>query len=498
MPALLPISLGPLIGPKFIPKKKKRDHYAHELAETVSLTDRVFQDTSMTVHFDFIDYKFSNPFVVKAVPQAEAIIEEYREMIREHVERRILFFFQQLIVCYQTKLHFESNGAKDQGKSANRILLNVNGKEKVLSSRQAAHSSTLPCLIAYDNAAWKNHRAGGSMPQGFVFLKGTDYYRTANATMNMPKWMNDADREIDEKTKNSLLRDKSLAIVNRASQGQVSPNAGILEFLEEALKEIKAGKKRLQDQNKGLEVQKILSLYEEYFTEFQEEIENDPTFLEKFLDLNIDTMTNGERAQRLILQIRYAAIRNSQVVQAALIQKVEAVRKKILSAVAGIDRKPNYFDGAFRTLLVEQARTTQDRHRLEKLFNFSLTDFAAKLDTGTKRTQFKNIKTTLSEQVHLAKITSLAQSVLRDMRTLRTQEEYQRAQIIKDLRAMKGWQQWRLGEEVKKLFSHAASSQSTICRIETHQKLVTPHIAEEFSRVFNIDAGLFMPHFFYE
>ena len=84
------------------------------------------------------------------------------------------------------------------------------------------------------------------------------------------------------------------------------------------------------------------------------------------------------------------------------------------------------------------------------------------------------------------------------MRSLLTQEEYQRAQIIKELRGMKKWRQIDLGAEVRVLFPRAAASQSTISRIENRQKLVTPQIAEEFSQVFKVDSGLFMPHFFYE
>ena len=500
MPRLEPVIVGPSIGPEFVPGEKKRDHYPHELAETCSLTDRVVQDTSLHMTLGYVEYKFTNPLVVTAIPAAGPVIEEYREMIREHIERRILFFFQQLIVCYQTKLHFESNGAKDQAASADPILIQLNGHQSQFVSRQAAHSSTVPCLIAYDNTQWQQYRSGAAgMPQGFVFLKGTDYYRTANATMNMPKWMNDADREIDEKTKNSHLRERGLAILNRAAQGEITPDAGIKEFLLEAIDEIQLARARLSAARKDPEVQQVLSFYEEFFVEFQAEIEEDPNFLEQFLNIAIDPSSDN-RAQQVILQIRYAAIRNVQVSQAALIQKVNTARSEILAAMGRLDRKPNYFDPALRTVLIEQARTDQDRKRLEKLFNFSPFDFATKLDTPRKRTEFTNIKTTLSNEglPYVARIRYLAQEILLDMRHLRTQEEYQRAQIIKDFRGLKGWQQWRLGLEVKQMFPHAAASQSTICRIETRKKLVTPQIAEEFSQVFKVDAGLFMPHFFYD
>ncbi len=70
--------------------------------------------------------------------------------------------------------------------------------------------------------------------------------------------------------------------------------------------------------------------------------------------------------------------------------------------------------------------------------------------------------------------------------------------MIKELRRSKSWSQVELGKKVAQLFPRAAASQSTISRIENRKKLVTSPIAEEFSQVFKVDVGLFMPHFFYE
>jgi len=119
-------------------------------------------------------------------------------MIKEHMERRILFFFQQLIVCYQAKLHFESFGAQDQAQSAEAIHFQIPTPYGIYGNnvqRQAAHSSSNLYLVAYDNTQWQMYLAQQQMypgysipkPHGFVFLKDTDYYRTVNATMNMPR-----------------------------------------------------------------------------------------------------------------------------------------------------------------------------------------------------------------------------------------------------------------------------------------------------------------------
>lgn len=474
MPYLAPVEASDQIGPIYAPlPKKKRDIYSQQSNECCAQIDQVFKDTTAGKQIDFLH---TNPLEVLKAPKPEEIIDDYQEMIKDHVERRIQFFFQQLIICYQTKLHFKTVGASDQAKSAEAITLRVKSKNPVHIKRNAAHSSTAPRLIAYE-------KEGAAT--GFVFLKGTDYYRTQQATMNMPRWINDADREIDEKTQHSLLREKAEHLLNRASQGAITPDEGIKLFAKEALVEIDKGIRRATSV-----VAKVLELYQAHFLHFQENVQNDPDFLQKFLNCKFKS-AQDEKSKRVILNMRYKAIRDVQVDQAALIQKVEAVRLEVLPK----GRKPDFFKEAFRTLLIESAGTPGDRQRLEKLYNFSPESFLAQYPNA-QVTKFNKTKEGL--KAHADKIEFVAKEILSDMRHLRTKEQYLRAEITKELRVLKGWTQTQLGDNIKKLFEQAASSQSTICRIERGKKRVTPQIAEELSQVFDVDAGLFMPHFFYD
>lgn len=495
------------LGPIYL--KKEREQYAPVLSETCSLTDRIFQDASSQQKLNFqvhpwlqpterlTDYVYTNPYPVKALLKTKSCIREYRGMIREHIERRILFFFQQMIVCHQTKLHFESVGALHQGASASAITMNVKGRQKKYAVRQAAHSCGNPCLVAYDNAQWQQYQKGIiAKPQGFVFLEGTDFYRINNSTMNMPKWINDADREIDEKTTYSKLRAKGEAIINRDSQGLVTPDEGMIEYIQAALDEVDAAQLRLSKLEKDSEVQEVLTYYKKYLKKIQRTVEEDPLFLEKFLNLKLGDATQNEKSKRLILQMRYAAIRNCQINQAALIQKIEGLRQKVLTQLTkeNRNRKPDNFDAAFRAVLIEHAQTNEDRQRLEKLLNFSPFNFEAQLQKAPKKKYF-NTKTSVA--THSVQINLIAKEILEDMNKLRTREMVERGQTIKELRWMKNWTQKELGEEIKLAFPLAAASQSTISRIENKKKLVTQQIATEFSKVFGVDPGLFMPHFYY-
>lgn len=507
MSSFSPVEARLAIGPVYDSNKPQpRGKYAHVQSETCSLADRVFQgkksqqklNPQMVPGTKPIGYVYPNPSPVPVLPRPEVVIAAYGDMIEEHVQRRIFFFFQQLLCCNQTKLHFESAAAQDQGESGKVLQMNLNGVTQEYVMRQAAHSSGNPCVIAYDSSSWERYKADEiPKPKGFVYLKGTDYYRTMNATMEMPKWINDADREIDEKTKASLLREKGEAILNRVSQGVITPDEGVIEYVQEALYEVRSAQIRLKESGKNPAVEEVLFYYENYLLQIQYQMRSDPLFLEKLLDIKLGSATQNEKSKRVILQIRYAAIRNCQVNQSGLIQKIESLKQSTLEQVkaANHNQQLDNFDAAFKTVLVNCPTTDQDRKRVEKLLTFSPFNVEAQMQAGAKK-KYDNTKAVIS--THEVEIQPVVEEICQDMKKLRIQEKDERGQIVRELRHMKQWSQRKLAEEVKHRFPQAASSHSTISRIENQTKLVTKEIAREFSRVFEVDPTLFIPRFYYE
>ncbi len=496
MSNLSKINADPKIGPLYVKplKKGSRVQYAPEHGETCSLTDRIFQDNSSLQRLNKKDYIYKNPHKTKKLPDTLSITKKYSEMIEEHIERRVLFFFQQLIVCYQTKLHFESIGAQVQGKSASNISMKVKDHLKKHAVRNAAHSSGNPCLIAYNKAKWEKYQQEKtSKPNGFIFLKDTDYYRTCNATMNMPKWINEADREIDEKKKDSLLRKKGEKLINQSAQGLISPDKGIVKYIQKALKEIQKAQQRLESKNP--EIKKVLNYYAKNLKHIQTQIKTQSSFLENFLNLKMGVHLQNKRSKHVILQIRYAAIRNCQINQSALIQKITNLQKKILAKIKkeNGNRQPNYFCAAFKTVFIEQAKTNKNRQRLEKLLNFSYFNFEKQIQSQTGI--YNKTKGLIA--VYSAKINSVAKQIIKEMRILREKEKLDRSKTLKKLRTMQNWSQKQLGMKINQLFPNVAASQSTISRIENQKKLVSEKIAMGLSQVFKIDLGLFMPYFYY-
>lgn len=346
--------------------------------------------------------------------------------------------------------------------------------------RNAAHSSTLPCLLAYDAKDWALYQAKKTkMPKGWIFLKGTDSYRLWNSTINMPRWINMVDLQIDGTSRNRKLRYQTLNLINATAQGELDPEEGLELFIEFAIKQVEISCKAA---TQSMYI-KILNLYKYELESTQVSFKhNRSMWIESLLNIRI----SDEPSRKIIYQIRYQAIRDAQLGQAELMQKIDLVKKKISSSY---QKKPAYFEAAFRSLLIAEVCTKKNRQRLEKLYNFSYFDFKARL-SGARLHLFDHTKIMLAEKYRL-QITALSTEMVRDMQELRNKEALQRSQISKLLRHAKKWTQKRLGQEL-------SMSQSTISRIENCYKLITLPIAEKLSVVFSVDVGLFMPHFFYD
>ena len=438
------------------------------------MTDHVFKDSQ-------------NPFSAletdaptSTLPSVEEIIEKYRDLIFEHVSRRIDFFFQQLICCFQTKLHFEIGHVDSQGASAKKVVLKDEKLETLEFQRNAAHSSTLPCLIAYDLEEWKLYQEKKTeLPKGWIFLKGTDSYRLWNSTINMPHWVNMADIQIDGNSRDQKLRYKTLQLINAVAQGEIDPEEGLELFIEFSIDQVESSYKAATQ----LMYQKILSLYKYQLESTQASFNhNRSMWLEALLGIRV----SDESLRKIIYQIRYLAVRDAQLGQAKLIQKIDLIKQEIL---ASYTRKPPHFEPAFRSLLIAETHTQRDRQRLEKLYNFSYFDFRARLN-GTKLAIFENTKRKLAEK-HRSQITALSAEILCDMQGLRNKEALQRSQTIKLLRRAKKWTQKRLAQEL-------SISRSTISQMENCHKLITLPIAEKLSEIFHIDTGVFISQFFYD
>ena len=512
MTIINPVPFSKDLGEAYDHKSEdERNQYSHVLSETCSLVDRIFEDNASLQKSMFTkdaptEFCFNKDDLWDEKFEAKDVIVCYKPMIEEHIERRVQFFFYQLIACYKTGLHFESIGAKDQGKSAEKIIQKVETAKGVtifeLVQRNACHSASNPCLVAFSLDDKKLHKKDLLQKgKGVVFLKDSDYYRMMNSTMSMPRWINIADREIDEKNRKgtlheiSLLRALAQDLINDVAGGMYKPDQALGTYLFLLKQQIQSALKRIEEDDP---VYIVLKQYLKHTTLIQEYMASNPKIFEMLLGLKISD--DSSAFKDAVFMMRYRAIREHFLVQGRIFTKIDNVAKTFL----GKGRRLDHFTAAFRTLTIQKAEVFLDyyedmpeddalkemdlnRQRLAKLFNFSIPNYKKQLSAMSK-TKFSNTLKVLDDDPSIFE--DLAQELIVTMSTLRKQDQAQIVQIIKELQKAKKWSDEDLDLRIKAVDERL--SLETILASE-FTKVTLKLLAE----VFEINDTLFCPEFFY-
>lgn len=161
---------------------------------------------------------------LSALNSPEGIVKLNEDGINQAVERRIMLFFLQSILCHEMPFHFENNAADLQIGSASALKFG-----KIILTRQAAHPSTTPCIVAYRKSEWDRcQQLKKRPPKMYVYLKGSYAYYQNNSTIGMHDSVNKADILVD-----NVLREPAMAIINSVAQGILDPMAATRDFLIE-------------------------------------------------------------------------------------------------------------------------------------------------------------------------------------------------------------------------------------------------------------------------
>jgi len=139
--------------------------------------------------------------------------------LRNHIDCRIQLFFQQLMLVYMTKLSFAFYNRAD-------FQAGGEGMKGAAGRYVAAHDSTLPTL----RLAQKEIR-GDSVS----FAKDSYFYRTWNMTTYLPEIANQIDSSIDRS-----LREPACKILNQVAAGDMTPLAGLDDFVTIFLRSVTA------------------------------------------------------------------------------------------------------------------------------------------------------------------------------------------------------------------------------------------------------------------
>lgn len=439
---------------------------------------------------------------VNAWIDPEKVAQKYSPTIQEHFTRRVDLFLMQLVGCYGTRLHFEVGPTQHQAESSKSLYVEFNGtKQKVCkrgpkqATHNAAHSSTFPCLVAYDQEKWNAHKNGGTAkPKGIYFLQNSDLYKGTNSTCNLPRFVNDADIAVDGATHQSPFSNNALEVINQVSQGSITLYEAMKGFLESLEIEIR-GKKRIA-QDPG--VKASLQVYYDEVKALSQEFESNPNeWIFTKIDLLIDHEETTNRMRAAMLKIRSEAIRQNMRSQTELMNKINLLSTQILKEIRQTKKSnaPAYYEEAFKLLLIDKTGTELNRQRLTKLF--ALVDPEK---VGTRKAGIQKSKEVIAAAAMLRnvdRIKELASTLSADMRTLRTEETNHRGDAMRALRNGRAWTQVKLGRELRQRYPLQPSSQSTICRTERGYRIMSDQLAGQLSETFDIPKELLLPQVFF-
>jgi hypothetical protein len=406
------------------------------------------------------------------------------------IERRVALFFQQAILCYNmTSFTFHLCGADDQIGTSPSITIKCQDGRKIRIKREAAHSSTLPALIA--------KAKDGSTPNGFIYLKGGSSHAQHNATIGMHECVNGADELIDGRENG--LRYVAIKILNRVASDGLDPIAATKEFLNSFKNRINVIKVRLNNLDKR---RFVLIKYDEKVNSIITAVNENKKFFDYLLGVNINHDDEKETGIRsVIYKKRFDMIRLQENLESKIGKLIDDAKQLIINK-----RDRSHLE----SILLKDFKNSPYRHVFEKMTGKTAAvfddDYPLKDKVGYKRWA-KRIENLQVEYRDL--INNLTRSIRINFRSFSCSEFGYRASVMKDLRCrVNNWTQKEFAKKYEQV-TQIKVSQSWVSRLEQLSRLnykenyITPlsqrrvYIGlseiQNCASTLNVEPGLFLP-----
>lgn len=227
----------------------------------------------------------------------ELASEDLKDDIENHFETRIQLFFLQLLMTYKTERIYK--GFKTYMQGGLKVKKDSNGLVE-------AHSCLLPGL-SYKKLTDKKKIEKDGEQESFVFAANSSYEKIFNATVKLPKFVNDVDSLLERvkgtKNGNESFRGYCVRLINLNARGELDPSKAMIKFLKEGsttiarlLEREKYKNAQNINKNKKLNIDKenakkiVLHLYQDVISSYLDQID-DRNFFEK-LALNVQWIPN--------------------------------------------------------------------------------------------------------------------------------------------------------------------------------------------------------------
>ncbi|MBS0629924.1 MAG: hypothetical protein JSS30_06880 [Verrucomicrobia bacterium] len=428
-------------------------------------------------------------------------IAQNRDLIEQHVDRRIQLFFMQLICCYRTPYHFTWIEANDEyGKGSKVTIKNPNGAGTKKIETEAAHSGTFPCLMAYPRAEWER----GNKTGGFVYLKYGRSYMDNNATIEFDRYLNRADCLIDGTSKDKELREEAIKIVNQVAEGKQTVEKGMIHFMKLLEHFCKERRKGVTDA-RGL----ILDLYLERAQEVRAAMEADPQYFDQLLGVKVGDHPREALLRKIVYQKRFKLIQDCEAVESQIARTILTAQNEMLKKQ---NKSLKNVDTRLRYVLLEDVNPVF-RNTLERLFCTSLSQLQADIEKNAARLREFETKEgiTLFRQKHQPRLETLKRDLRAHFRSLDNLELSYRSELFKGLREdLNHWIGREFVAAFKKKHPNESMSTSMVSRLEHRTRVIDTNKdyktplnqrrkdisepkAKKIADTFGVDPGLFLP-----
>ncbi len=434
----------------------------------------------------------------------KSLVKEYSDLIQHHITFRVALFFQQAVMCYQTPFHFKIAHTEGQYFKAPTLWIKKEGGKVTPIKYQAAHSSTIPGLIACVRSEFTgvpedagedsdDDRASVATepeePRYFVFLKGSQMEMMGNSTNGLPDFVNKVDTLIDGKsTGKQGLRPETIELINKVALAQLTPNNATRKFLERLKVQIEERPKK----SKAMTNQKraVLAIYLERVKEMLElaqvsdNAKTQHPFFDPLLDVNVGEENEKDipKIRNIVFKEKIKIIRESQLLDSQIQLDIEEELK---------NKKHENKHFVRQCLLYSFKSDPFFRQALEKVFAISIPDMER------NRTLIQSLKTEYEQNKSFYQ--NLARTVRQRVHNYQKLEQCFQAILIRRFRnELRGISQAKLADRVSEVIDEKVeeeeekddpddvaiaryrslpTSKSTICRLENSRM----HVVEGFS-----------------
>jgi hypothetical protein len=317
----------------------------------------------------------------------------------------------------------------------------------------------------------------------------------------MDQCVNGADELVDGKgSEDGRLREQAVKILNLVADG-LDPVAGTLAFLtafEEEIDALTPGLER-SDPRRA-----VLLAYRSGIEEIHARAQVDRTLFDQLIGIHVGGETpEHDKLRTVLYQRRYDMIRAAEAIENRIGKKIADAREKM----GARDRS------LLEMVMLKEFSSARDRKVLEKLLSKTAAVLEEECMEGLndkEKTGLKSFQTrirNLHEQ-HQTVIAELKRALRASFRELSSMEMAYRARLFKDLRQARGWTQREFcaaylkatGERVSQAW---VSRMEQLVRLDTQVAYLTPATqrrryvtfedVKKCAKVFDIDAGLFLP-----